>query len=416
MSEPGAKSVPEMTPIPELPPVEPPTAGFILQLFVVPAVIVAVLVIVVALFGKLAEGQRDASKYVASIRSGNFNVRWRAAHELASLIQNEPALAQDPRLLGALAGLLTEELNRPEVDTEAAQYLTAALGLFEITQGQNTDGAPIDAAAVLIAALDARRPMVVRVRAAESLARVLARNPSSSAPAAVAALVRAAGDPEPELRQRAVFALGFCGGQEAKEAIEKALNDSDRFVRYNAANALARRGDPAAVPVLREMLSTADLKELVRAESPGETDRRVEALQLEALAALEAARKAGHADLLAALRSDLAALERSPWPTSGSRPPPCSRRVAEPQPLVSLWHATRPEGVVERVIPTHPTTLVGTETAFPARFTGLVSFLGPALTPGHVLRHPASTPGLKPLRGPGEPGWSSQPGLPGLSF
>ena len=90
-----------------------------------------------------------------------------------------------------------------------------------------------------------------------------------------------------------------------------ALEDPDPFVRFNAANALARRGDPASVPVLQGMLSTADLTELLRAPTETETQNRVEALQLEALAALEEGVEAGHLALIDPLRPALEALGRS---------------------------------------------------------------------------------------------------------
>src|SRR5512144_468679 len=77
----------------DLPPVEAPSAGFIVQLFVIPAVIVAVVIVVWLLFGKLAGGERDAMEYVRLLRSPNAN--WRAAFELVSLIQNDPKLGAD---------------------------------------------------------------------------------------------------------------------------------------------------------------------------------------------------------------------------------------------------------------------------------------------------------------------------------
>ena len=46
-------------PLPDLPPVEAPSAGFVVQLFVIPAVVVAVVILVWLLFGKLAGGERD---------------------------------------------------------------------------------------------------------------------------------------------------------------------------------------------------------------------------------------------------------------------------------------------------------------------------------------------------------------------
>ena len=91
----------------DLPPVEAPSAGFIVQLFVIPAVVVLVVICVWLLFGKLAGGERDAMEYVRLIRESSSNSRAanRAAFELASLIQNDSkARTSDPKLLGELTG------------------------------------------------------------------------------------------------------------------------------------------------------------------------------------------------------------------------------------------------------------------------------------------------------------------------
>ena len=81
--------------LPDLPPVEPPSAGFVVQLFVIPAAVVVVVIIVWLLFGKLAGGERDAIEYVRQLRSPTAN--WRLAFELASLIQHD---AQDRQRSG----------------------------------------------------------------------------------------------------------------------------------------------------------------------------------------------------------------------------------------------------------------------------------------------------------------------------
>ena len=52
---------------PLLPDVQPPSAGFIVQLFVVPAVIVMVIVAVYVLFGRLASGEADWRQLVTEI-------------------------------------------------------------------------------------------------------------------------------------------------------------------------------------------------------------------------------------------------------------------------------------------------------------------------------------------------------------
>jgi hypothetical protein len=59
--------------LPDLPKVEAPSAGFVVQLFVIPAVVVVVVIIVWLLFGKLAGGERDAMEYVRRLRSSSAN-------------------------------------------------------------------------------------------------------------------------------------------------------------------------------------------------------------------------------------------------------------------------------------------------------------------------------------------------------
>ena len=73
--------------MPDLPPVEPPSAGFVVQLFVIPAVVVVVVIVVWLLFGKLAGGERDAMEYVRQLRSPTAN--WRLAFELANRSRKE---------------------------------------------------------------------------------------------------------------------------------------------------------------------------------------------------------------------------------------------------------------------------------------------------------------------------------------
>src|SRR5438270_3789969 len=107
-------------PLADLPPVEAPSASFVVQLFVIPAVVVAVVIVVWLLFGKLAGGERDAMEYVRLLRSPDAN--WRAAFELASLIQNDARLAKDPELLGELTDLLAHDLDKAE-NPKLTQYV-----------------------------------------------------------------------------------------------------------------------------------------------------------------------------------------------------------------------------------------------------------------------------------------------------
>ena len=292
----------------DLPPVEPPSAGFIVQLFVIPAAIVGVVVVVWLLFGKLAGGERDAMDYVRALQDPNQNRRWRAAFELGSLIHNDARLARDPALLGALTEQLDRELARPDGDEKVQQYLAVSLGAFQTLDAQAPGAPKVDPLGALARALGDDRPTAVRQAAALSLARQAARlGDTLDDPAAVAALARTAQAEDPALREAAIYALGFFGGTPAAEALRQRLGSADPFVRYNAAIPLARRGDEAALPVVREMLSPADLRRAVppalAPDARNEARTKVESIELEALKALEISVRQGHPGLAREVRT-----------------------------------------------------------------------------------------------------------------
>jgi HEAT repeat protein len=60
--------------------------------------------------------------------------------------------------------------------------------------------------------------------------------------------------PHAEIRAVAAFALGVIGGDEALTRLKLMLVNAYPNARYNAATGLARHGDAACVPVLKEML------------------------------------------------------------------------------------------------------------------------------------------------------------------
>ncbi|MGE3818801.1 MAG: HEAT repeat domain-containing protein [Isosphaeraceae bacterium] len=299
--------------LPELPPVEAPSAGFIVQLFAIPAIVVLVVILVWLLFGRLAGGERDAMEYVRLIRgsSNNWRAANRAAYELASLIQNDSKVASDPKLLGELTDLLNHDLDQVD-NPEMTQYVTLAIGRFQTVEARTATGQAVDPLAALARALDSKYPDGVRIAAAVSLAQWAAREEGALHDAnAIAALARAGESGEPAVRQTVAYALGFFGGDAARDALRSRLNDPDRFVRYNAAVALARRGDESAAPTLREMLSPSDLETVITLETPSETRAKIESIHLEALGALESAVQSGEFDLATAVRPEIEALTRS---------------------------------------------------------------------------------------------------------
>jgi len=298
------------TPLPDLPPVEPPSAGFVIQLFVIPAAVVVVVIIVWLLFGKLAGGERDAMEYVRQLRAPTAN--WRLAFELASLIQHDPKIGSDPLLLGELTDLLSHELDRNE-DPKLTQYVALTLGAFRTLEAKTKNGDHVDPLVPLSRALDPKYKSPIQIAAAASLAKQAARmNGELDDPHAIRALGEAAATGEPEMRQVAVYALGFFGGSTAAQLLrERVRNDDDRFVRYNAAVALARRGDPAAETTLREMLSTADLNQIINLTSTSEKQNKIEAIEIEALEALRSSISGGPPELAKSLQPQIADLTRS---------------------------------------------------------------------------------------------------------
>ena len=78
---------PPASPDDQLPPVQPPSAGFILQLFFIPLVIVSIIVSVWLLFTWLASAGNDPQDLVRDLKKLN-DARWQKAVSLADLLRN----------------------------------------------------------------------------------------------------------------------------------------------------------------------------------------------------------------------------------------------------------------------------------------------------------------------------------------
>ena len=296
--------------MPDLPPVEPPSAGFVVQLFVIPAVVVVVVIIVWLLFGKLAGGERDAMEYVRQLRSPAAHGR--LAFELASLIQNDAKIGSDPVLLGELTDLLSHELDRNE-NPELTKFVALTLGAFQTLEARKENGQAVNPLVPLARALEPKYETPIRIAAAASLAKQAGRmNGALDDPHAITALGSAAATGPAELRQLAVYALGFFGSPAATEILRQRLQgDEDRFVRYNAAVALARRGDRSAEQTIREMLHTADLDKVIDLTSTTEKQNKIESIQLEALEALRNSIANGSPELAKSLIPEITELTKS---------------------------------------------------------------------------------------------------------
>jgi HEAT repeat protein len=265
-----------LSPDDALPPVEPPSAGFLVQLFLVPAIIVGIIVTVWLAFHWLAQLGNDPQAYVRQLRR-NTEGRWQAALNLANDLRGPGGakLKADPALAGELASILESEVvsGRPTGGGHSAEqsrtlcvYLCRALGEFAVP----------DAAAPLVARVQAADQPEIARAAVEALA-VLATNLAAADktvadPAAVTAAVLDATEAQDQgLRSSAAFALGVVGGDGARDRLEVLTNDVDDDVRYNAALGLARLGGTAAWETLAEMLSLPDI-----AVKPGDDEAQAD--------------------------------------------------------------------------------------------------------------------------------------------
>jgi HEAT repeat protein len=81
-----------------------------------------------------------------------------------------------------------------------------------------------------------------------------------------AALVRALGDEQPQVRAVAAEALARGGGRAGRAAVRKLLDDDAATVRLRVALALARAGDKDGVPVLIDLLAVLPDEQVSQAE------------------------------------------------------------------------------------------------------------------------------------------------------
>ena len=228
-----------------LPPVTPPSAGFILQLFVVPALIVLAVIAASALFGRLASGEQDWRVLTQEMESTNPHVYRRAMFGLAQLLEVDrrlgeagQQLAQQREVAEALTALLSRQLSARQTDEEtlsAQVYLVRSLGLLDV---------PDVTLPALDRALNAEFDVEVQKGALTSIALIAGRALDAQQPlpsTSVPNLLRLAQSENAELRRAVAFALGLFPDVDAQLQLAVLLDDSvDEMTSVNAAIALAR--------------------------------------------------------------------------------------------------------------------------------------------------------------------------------
>ncbi|MFK7819406.1 MAG: HEAT repeat domain-containing protein [Planctomycetaceae bacterium] len=284
----------------DLPPVQPPSAGFIMQLFLIPAIIVAAVIGVWVLFGQMAGAEQDWRQLVQDLGSENEHRRWRAASGLAHLLNADrqrsvdqlknmsdefakatgsdqtPALAKTPEVASELVKLMESQLDKPSTkdeDVTHQEFLARTLGTLDL---------PDVVLPTLRRATETTYNEKVRASALSSIAMVVSRATKQGvkidSPPLVRTLIDSSTDPSPLVKQFSAYTLGLIPTGEALDHLAALLSDADEMTRVNSAIALARNerteGFDVFVEVLGEStkkLNTDDLKKM-------EDAQRVEAM------------------------------------------------------------------------------------------------------------------------------------------
>jgi len=287
-----------------LPPVEPPSATFILQLFVVPALIVLIVVGVWLSFSWLVH-RSQPKDLIQGLESSRI-ARWQRASELADMLRNErnEQLKTDKSAALQLAEILDREIDRGNdeggMENESVTlryFLCRALGEFHVP-----DVLPV----LLKAATTNRDPreQVVRQGAVEAIA-VLSFNlqqldPPQELPSADLdkTLAQLAADDNDSIRSVTAYTLGRIGTPANLAQLEILVDDPHADTRYNAAVALAHHGNAKAVDTLAEMLDYTEMSSVREEEERSDQMMKHTLIMSNAMdAARELARKNPDADL-----------------------------------------------------------------------------------------------------------------------
>lgn len=321
---------------PTLPPVAPPTATFIFQLFLIPLLIVSIIVALWLLFGWIAHmGHESAADMVRGIERGD-NGSGQLAFELAGLLRSSDpkydALRNDTALAQRLATFLERDLAETltaadEKRVMRRMYLCRLIGEFHVPTGLGV---------LLKAAGEERDPIEVQIRlsAIEAIATLsdhcgpvsfqtsdvlnvlLAASrtaddssaPVSKTPSGEPTLYR----PHAELRAVAAYALGVIGGDEATDRLKQMLHDAYPNARFNAATGLARSGNVACERVLREMLDPENGVAVKDEADPNDQARKRTTVLLNGIKATIQLAKANPVADLSSLNDSLQKLATSP--------------------------------------------------------------------------------------------------------
>jgi HEAT repeat protein len=225
------------------------------QFFLIPLAVVAVAVSVYVGFRSLLADARTPQEYLQEVQMGGSNRRWPAAYELSRQMA-DPKVRADR----TLAPALVKAFQNAQGDPQVRRYLALAIGRLD-------PPLPADAITALTAALEDGD--------SETRISVIWALGSSGDQAVVPRLIPlyTAQDADAGIRKMVVYALGALPGEDQTTTLRTALEDVAPDVRWNAAVALARKGNREGVPVLKQMLDREYVERTVTREVRQDSDQ-----------------------------------------------------------------------------------------------------------------------------------------------
>src|SRR6266850_425341 len=225
------------------------------QFFLIPLAVIAITVLVYLGFRSMLADARSPQDYLTEIQRGGSDRRWPAAYELSRLMA-DPKVRAD----ATLAPSLVKAFQESKGDDKVRRYLALAIGRLD-------PPLPADAVADLTHALNDPD--------SETRISVIWALGSSGDPAVVPRLIPlyTAPDADAGIRKMVVYALGALSGDGQLPILRTALQDAAPDVRWNAAVALARKGNHDGVPVLRQMLDRPYVEQTVKRDVRQDEDR-----------------------------------------------------------------------------------------------------------------------------------------------
>ena len=307
-----------------LPPVQPPSSAFILQLFLIPLIIVSIIVCVWLMFSWLAHMGNDPQKLVQDIRKMN-SASWQKALVLANMLRNEEYdhLKDDPQLASELSDLLLLQLQEGGDDDRSIKlrrFLCRAVGEFRrpevlpsllvaAEQEENLRDLEVRRSALAAIAILSSNLGPAKMRDNDKALEVLMKASRERSDGGADKLDRDA------LRSTAAFALGVIGGETATDRLAQMTIDAEPDVRFNAAIGLARCGDARATKVLRQMLDPDNEQAVKNETSDGARERKRMDVMINAVRAIRKLKEQNpawdHAELTEPLEA-LAANQKYP--------------------------------------------------------------------------------------------------------